>query len=423
MIHRAQHATQATTAQLQAVLERQALPQKARQAATHLLRRLSNPVRVSLFGSPDAGKSTLMNVLAGKTILTPGQLTCPVALSYGELEKTVVTTGAGGQLELDGVDIDGAIAAGAARIDVQLPLGSLQDISLLETAIDRDDPDMPSQMSWAVNRTDICLWCSRGFTAADSTMWHHVPEALKDHAYLVVTKVDQLSEPGALKEHLTALAPVINSEFHAVLPVAGRAALAALEARDTEIDVARWTGSGADALTKAIRQHAARGRREDLDNAQLFLARFGNEGLGARPESAPVVAPTPAPKLAATPPPAAQAAKPLAQEPPTEHAPELWMAAAQTLAASAAPMREVAAIEDGPQRLSGILEACGDVVAQITEFAEENSAAMGDDLIDALFEATEMITLLQMEGGEMPCLDAIALVTQLKSEFVLQAAA
>ena len=421
MNQRVQHSSQATTAQMSAVLERPNLPQKARLAGTHLLRRLSNPVRVSLFGGAGVGKSTLINVLAGKTILEPGHVTCPIALSYGELEKTIATTAEGKRIELDGVDIAGAAAHVPAKIQIELPLGSLQDISLLETAISPDDPELAVQMDWAIKRTDICLWCSPGFTAADNAMWQHVPDALKDHAYLVLTKVDQLAAPGALKQHLTALAPVINAEFHSVLPVAGRAALAALEARAQEIDVARWTGSGADALTKAIRQHAARGRREDLDNAQLFLARYGVE--------------TPVPQAARTPDtfvpqadpgPADRPMMPTdapAAPPRPAAAPELWLAAAQSLSASAETLAQAATIEDAAERSTTVLETCGDVVLQLTDFVEENSDAMGEEVVDALFEASEMITLLQLEGGEEPSLDAIGVLAQLKGEFELQAAA
>ncbi len=409
-------------------MQRTDLPQKARVAGTDLLRRLSSPVRVTLFGDANAGKSTLINVLCGKTLIPPGLVKCPVSLTKGTLSKTIAVATNGERAEFDGVDLEAAAALEPAFIHIEVPLAALQDVSLLEMNIDLSNTDVATQMEWAVSRTDICLWCSRGFTKNDGALWKFIPDTLKDHAYLVVTKVDLLSQPNALKEHLTALAPVINSEFHSVLPVAGRAALSALEARDEEIDVSRWTGSGADALTKAIKRHAARGRREDLDNAQLFLARYGATIDHKSRDAAPVEPalselpdvgpdPAPAPTSNVTP----KVETPVARDP--EQVRELWLSAAQTLCASADTIAQSRDNLDSADSQDEILATCIECVENLTEFAEENEDALGEELVNDLTQATEVITLIQLESGSDPARDAIAVLAQLKREFEMNAAA
>ena len=54
---------------LEGALEAETLPKAAQDYARHLLRRLSQPVRVSVLGLPGSGKSQLVNMFLGEKVL------------------------------------------------------------------------------------------------------------------------------------------------------------------------------------------------------------------------------------------------------------------------------------------------------------------------------------------------------------------
>jgi hypothetical protein len=126
----------------------------------------------------------------------------------------------------------------------------------------------------------MVIWCSQAFTPAERWLWSAMPDRLKDHGFLVLTKADELIREGTLADADRRLDDIVAEEFHSLVPVATLQGLAAL-CRDTGTDRDALAASGAEALISALLAHVEQGRRADLDAALLFLSRFGG-GPGAR---------------------------------------------------------------------------------------------------------------------------------------------
>ena len=291
-------------AALEAALTSGRLPLTAEATARRLVSRLSSPVRVAILGLPGSGKSELLNMLAGQPIVPRDARLTTIWLNYGKRPRTLVHLPDGRTEPHDGLLPEGVEDAQPERVEIEAPLPILEQISLTEVASDASISSQRAAIAEAVNGADMLLWCTQDFSGAEPMLWSHVPEPLKDHAFLVLAKADELHRDGVLTRRMADLEEVVADEFHSLFPVAARQGLTAVSA--TPPNSREFTASGGRALVAAILRHVEQGRRADLDNARLFLSRNGfAEQAGpanAAPPASPDPAPSPAPAPAAPPP-------------------------------------------------------------------------------------------------------------------------
>lgn len=332
---------------LQGALDGETMPKAARDYALHLLNRLSQPVRVSILGAPRSGKSELVNMFVGRRLI-PKDAALPTTEFVWAAEEAMTVTGADGTVNrFDKIDLEALADGSAAFLKLELPVDILKRINLLEVVTNGAHEEIESAIDWAVRRTDIALWCSQAFDASEQSVWSRVPDSLKDHAFLVLTKADVLSAEKLLSTRVAELESIVAEEFHSLFAVA---TLQAVEAKSgADVDEAMFHASGGGALTSEILRHAERGRRADFDSAHMFLARYevkgAPAGVAARtsasanqqatPEAPPMAAPPSPPPVAETPEPipVVEAAKP-------EPAPEAPMPTVETAEPEPAPMAD-----------------------------------------------------------------------------------
>ncbi|MCG6883159.1 MAG: hypothetical protein LJE62_05325 [Silicimonas sp.] len=440
---------------LEGALEAEALPKAARDYARHLVRRLSQPVRVSLLGFPGAGKSQLVNMFLGEQVVPEGAVLPTTEYAWGEAAQMIITGTDGVPIRVHGADLAQIPGKSAAFLRIELPIPILQRINLLEVVTDGSSEELNSGVDWVVRRTDIALWCTQEFAAPEQAIWRRVPDSLKDHAFLVLTKADKLSAQNMLRKRVSSLETVVAEEFHSLFAVATLQALRAF--KEGNVDEAMFHASGGGALTSEVLRHAERGRRADFDSAHMFLARYQVDEGGERRTSRGVSsrgAPAPAVEepAVASPEPAVPSQEVPAEAAPTkpDTTPEVIkgpQVAAAAVAAAAEPIAKVenvalfsdairflrrrgdslakSAEELGEGSAKGLIDNCVSAVEHLADlFSEDESGCQAADaFIDELAEAQDMMVLMQVEDGDGPAADAITLLLQLRRDMEMQLAA
>lgn len=467
---------------LQGALDGDTMPKAARDYALHLLGRLSQPVRVSILGTPRSGKSELVNMFVGRRLI-PKDAHLPTTEFVWAAEEAMTVTGADGTVNrYNAINLESLADGSAAFLKLELPVDILKRINLLEVVTNGAHEEIESAIDWAVRRTDIALWCSQAFDQSEQSVWARVPDSLKDHAFLVLTKADVLSAEKMLSKRVAELESVVAEEFHSLFAVATLQAVRATSG--LSVDEAMFHASGGGALTSEILRHAERGRRADFDSAHMFLARYQvKEGDGtSRPVSSPLAVqptieaqPAPPPPIpvikdvpAPTPIVEEPAPTPIAETPATVAPVEVPAAAElpEVVVEPEAPAPEVApepaviaetvelaplpkvgnpdlflssitylkrrgdALTEETRKLSEgeakpLVEQCVDAVEHLVDLfsQDESGCDAADAFIDELSEASDMMVLMQVEDGDGPAADAVTLLVQLRREMEMQLAA
>lgn len=435
---------------LKLAVEAEALPASAREHATHLIRRLSSPVRVACLGQRQSGKSELINMFAGRRVIPTDRPLPTLELVWGE-QPLVSITGADGSVTDAGLDILSDPQLGdAAFVRIAAPIDILRRISLLEVAPEGDPSEQRAAIDWAIRRTDIALWCSQAFGAVERDLWSRVPDSLKDHAFLVLTMADKLGAAGTLQERIAELDLIVSEEFHSLFAVATLHALAAC-GPDGQRDEIRFETSGGAPLFQEVLRHADRGRRADMDSAYLFLSRYQVRTDPRKvADTARAVSRAPDAEETARAETVANAARPVSQPVPPVTAPPTQgpnstsasPVVSATPVAQAAPdmtifsdavrflRRRGAGLADtagslGPGNARPLIDQCVDTVEHLVDLfsQDESGNPEADAFMDDLAEAAEMMVLMQLEDGDAPAADAVTLLLQLRRDMETRLAA
>jgi hypothetical protein len=402
-------------ARLSAAVASGALPPGTQARAERLLGRLTAPVRVAVLGLPGSGRTGVLNLLAGRRVVADGAGLPSLSVMSGPVERTVLIGFGGRETPRAGPPpAAAALPADVERIRVEMPLPVLSRIALYEPAMGRSRARRAAAVAAAAEEADILLWCTQGFGAEERALWRAVPDAAKDHSFLVLAKADRLMAEGALADRMSALEPIVAEEFLCLLPVATPQALAAF-GRDGGPDEAALKASGGRALIAAVTRHVDEGRRADMDAALLFLSRLGAD--------APLAAPA-AGRPARPARPSRPATARRASRPAPEPAPGPDDSRRGPLGAMLAQLREraadLAAIagEDAAADPQRVLDHCAETAESLAAMAPDGPT--GEDGCDALcedvHEAAETMLLLQLEAGARPAEDAVTLLLQLRRD-------
>lgn len=258
-----------TQAALEAAIAARALPKEARQTADALLKRMQTVTRVTLLGRPGSGKSEVLNLLAGARIVPPALTLCTLHLVYGEAERTTVTLRDGSNLTMDGaLDLGRVAAMQPVFLKVEAPLPALAKISILEVVTSVDRMEQIRAVNWASKQTDIAIWCTEDYDPTEQALWDNMPDAIKDHAILLRTRMDLMgTDRDARLRELTRDAGV---DFAHVLPISATEAQAA-KPDGGAVDKPRLKASGAMTLISTILRKIEQGRQHAVDQAAILL--------------------------------------------------------------------------------------------------------------------------------------------------------
>ncbi len=402
---------------LAALLKTSALPARAGLAGQQLLQRLTSPIRLAILGHPGSGKSQLMNLIAGERIVPAGAALPTVELRFGPARRVLLVAGEGKEREVPFAALDTLGREAAPMVRIEAPLPILQTLTLIEVSGAGTAGEERAAVQWAAAKADMVIWCSQAFTAAERWLWSAMPDRLKDHGFLVLTKADELIRAGTFAAQMAELDEVVAEEFHSLVPVATLQGLAAMDG-PAGTNREALEASGAEALISAILGHVEQGRRADLDAALLFLSRFGSGVAEAAPApSAAEVPESPAPAPVAAP------VEPSATVPPAatvEEAPAADDSVARALDILRGAAGPLLARMDESGHAEDILEGCAQAAQAV---ADTIDPAALPRLHDEAMEVAEMLVLLGLERSETAAADAVTLLLQLRRDLSFAEAA
>lgn len=266
-------AAEQTYQDLKQALAEGKIPTQVTETAEKLLGRLHQPVRVSVMGLPNAGKSSLINLLLSKTVMPEGVQLPTAQFLHGKAPKAICTLPDGSMKVIDGAEPQAVSDLNPIFVEFQMPLPALGRISVLEVRA----PDAPKEqqraMHWAAKRTDIALWCTQDFSTLEQALWQSLPEPVKDHAIMLVTKADMLDQNGTLDRMISELRYTHAHQFNKIMHVATLDAIAARRA-DGTVDKPMLQKSGGLTLISTILRQVDRGLQATIDQCDLILHKY-----------------------------------------------------------------------------------------------------------------------------------------------------
>lgn len=375
--------------QLDHALKSGTLPPDGHATGKRLLTQLGHATRIAVIGLPEAGKTALINMLVGTTLLPKLAGPAAVELRFGPTASARIDLADQTSRLVAGVVDAQSLPNGAVRVVQDLPDHRLKSCSFVKVTLSGSGTDQAALLGWAAKRADIAIWCSQQFDDRERALWSRVPDHLKDHSFLVLTRADQLYMRGELAGRIARLQPVVADEFLGLYPVASLQGLAARR-EDAARPQPLWQSSGGKAIFDGIEQQVQAARAADLDHASMLLERY-KTAIPAAVREAP--------------------------------APSLPQADAETLIDQALAILQTCADEVLAQSVTSpgdeaILDRCGRAATDLAALFEgmADLPASLDMIRDSAVEGEEMLMLLRLERGEAAETDGLTVLLQLKRE-------
>ncbi|OZA11151.1 MAG: hypothetical protein B7Y02_09225, partial [Rhodobacterales bacterium 17-64-5] len=258
-----------------------------------LIERLKRPARVALLGLPGAGKSAILNLLAGTTVV-PETLRLPtIVVQHGAQDRMLCTLSDGRTEAIAGHDLAQVLTRNPALVTVERDLPALKVISLLEVSAGPMDAEQRRAAIWASKRADIVIWCTTSYLPKEQVVWESMPDMVKDNGFLFVTKTDLLGSADAATGVLDRIEQRAGEDFRQVFAISAKLARAAMPPGGA-VDRDKFRQSGAAAVISTIKARVQAARRADTDTAEVLLARHVEAGeMVARRFQAPAVSAEP----------------------------------------------------------------------------------------------------------------------------------
>lgn len=186
---------------------------------------LSRPPRVILLGESNVGKSSVANLLLGRSLLPTSIIEntlTPTLLRYAEALEVVVVTKQG-RRKLDASQLETVASGNYDSLEVGVPADRLRSFEILDTPADMGVRWLASAP--ASQDARLVVWCTTATQAwkeSERRIWAELPPRLYRNALLAVTNKDRLKSEQELHSLHERLRLVTRGQFRQIVFVSAR---------------------------------------------------------------------------------------------------------------------------------------------------------------------------------------------------------
>jgi len=407
------------------------LPDVAAGSAKQVLERIRQPIRVVLLGLPGSGKSAVLNLLLGHDLIPDDIQKLPtLQVESGAVNQMVCVLPDGSRKTVPGSDLKTLGGIKPVFVTVEADFPALSKISLLDIVASDNVNEQRKAIAWASKRADVMIWCTTEFTDVEQDLWYEVPDNLKDHGLLLLTKTDLLAGQAEINTRLAEFAKSAGEEFLRIMPLSAKHALS-IRASKANLNMAAFKATGASGLIAAVMSQIENNQRDAQDHAEQMLAHYCSDidfsALESeRPTPAAVADPDPvtesdtvvetSAETVVSESPASESATD--DEDDQENTKADQAVLEQALARIASYENDLSAVLEYPDEWSAdkILTACEQIVTELPEILGEESGPPISSICSDAFEIQDVILLMKNESGESSEDNAITLILQLRRD-------
>jgi len=264
-----------TAVRLRKLIESVELSRADGQLAERCLRRLEQPLRLTVFGTSPAHAISLVNLMIGKPIVSPSISRARIQLLHSEKDYARVQLRDGSQKRIEGSNFSDLFEDRPSKVRICTDLPVLKKLSIL-VATEKNAKSLCADAEKTIPASDIALWAGNAFTSPMDEVWQNVPDRLRDHSYLVLSP-EMESDTWA----------EVADEFAGVLQVDP---IRAQEAKAAQggIDKAAFKAAGGAGIVKTIKHELDVLVQSALDAGEVLLMRYADELKKTETPKAPV---------------------------------------------------------------------------------------------------------------------------------------
>ncbi len=261
-----------TALKLQRLLEDAEFPKQDRFLAEQCLRRLAQPLRLTVFGTDPKHAISLVNLMIGQSVISPSIERARIQFLYSDTPHAKLQYRDGSTKRIEGQDFRRLFDDSPSRVRIYVNLPVLKKVSFF-LATEKDAKRLCSDVDKILPPSDISLWTGDDLTIPLLEAWRNMPDRLRDHSYLVLSpKMDMESWKS------------VAQEFVEIMRVDPRRAQDAKE-DPNGVDKAEFKAAGGATIVKIIKREIEVLTQSSLDASEVLFARY--DSLLDEPEAAP----------------------------------------------------------------------------------------------------------------------------------------
>lgn len=249
-----------TADRLSRLMSRGELDSDERKTAMRCHRRLERPLRLTIFGTNPKHAISLLNLLAGQSLVPPAQNQARIQIVYSDTPYAEIQLRDGSRKELSEDQFRDIFVDNPQRVRIGVNLPVLKKVAFM-VAANSNPEDLCIDAEQTLSPSDFVLWAGDALTEPVLEVWTNLPTRIRDHSYLALPQTS---------DHTSW--DVIKDEFVDVISIDPRLAQAAKSNRKG-VDKEGFEKAGGKAMVKVIKKEIETLRQSALDAAQIMLIR------------------------------------------------------------------------------------------------------------------------------------------------------